>query len=67
MAANYVQPRSCETDRVIEEVVITLPNDVRTKGGMHHDPILMRVYLAYDATYRARIVIIDAINPTQLA
>lgn len=34
---------------------------------MHHDPILMRVYLAYDATYRARIVIIDAINPTQLA
>lgn len=35
---------------------------------MHHDPILMRVYLAYrDATYQARIVIIDAINPTQLA
>lgn len=27
----------------------------------------MRVYQAYDATYRARIVIIDAINPTQLA
>lgn len=40
---------------------------MRTKGGMHHDPILMRVYLVYDATYRARIVIIDAINPTQLA